>query len=193
MRFLLIILLFLSGIIAGTAQPCPNYGDATVPDKKDLNINKNQSVTVKSSRKPEMLPLKNLLPSVQRSDKGIYMTGAYVVTEGILVRFEEQEGESCNCEQATKKKKDGDVHMYIGTKANAPIKECIVVELTPAYKKKHPAYANSLVKNAKVRITGFLLYDFIHEKDAFTTCKSCSGIWRKTCWEIHPITKIELL
>jgi len=94
---------------------------------------------------------------------------------------------------ARKSKKDGDVHMYLGLKQNALKKNCIVVEITPAFKKKHPDYAALLTKNAMVKITGFLLYDFIHEKDAVTTCASCDGAWRKTCWEIHPVTAVNLL
>ena len=62
------------------------------------------------------------------------MNGAYVYTDGILVSFEEEGPESCNCQMAQKKDKDGDVHMSLGLKANAPKKNCIVVEITPASK-----------------------------------------------------------
>ena len=175
------------------AQPCPKSGDATTPEKKKLNIAKNKGVTVSSTKVPEFLPLKNLMPTHQRIDRNLYADGAYVYTEGFLTSFEEEGPESCNCGKAKKSLKDGDVHMYLGLKKNAVKKNCIVVEITPAFKKKHPDYALLLQKNAKVKITGYLLYDFLHEKDAFTTCTSCDGIWRKTCWEIHPITDIEIL
>jgi len=171
---------------------CPKEGDATTPEKKKLNVFKNKGVSTPAGQ-PQFLPLKNLLPSVKRNDRGLYGDGAYVYTEGILVSFEEEGPESCNCQAAKKSRKDGDVHMYLGLKKDALKKNCIVVEITPAYKKKHPNYAQSLQKNSKVRISGYLLYDFIHESDAMTTCTKCDGAWRKTCWEIHPVINIKLL
>lgn len=191
-RTALLFVGLLFGLIL-TAQPCPKYGDATTPEKKKLNVAKNRGVNVSSTKVPEFLPLKNLLPSVKRDDRNLYADGAYVYSEGFLVSFEEEGPESCNCGKAKKSLKDGDVHMYLGLKKDAAKKNCIVVEITPAFKKKYPAYKQLLQENAKVRITGYLLFDFLHTKDAFTTCTSCAGIWRKTCWEIHPVTKIELL
>lgn len=191
-KYILVFIFACTSFVA-FCQPCPKYGDATTPDKKKLNVFKNAGVTVSASRTPETLPLKNLLPSGKRKDRNLYLDGAYVVTEGYLVSFEEEGGESCNCQKAKKSKKNGDVHMYVGLKKDALKKNCIVVEITPAFKKKHPDYATMLEENSKVRITGFLLYDFIHEKDAINTCSSCSGAWRKTCWEIHPVTEIERL
>ncbi|MBL0180987.1 MAG: hypothetical protein IPP96_01365 [Chitinophagaceae bacterium] len=175
------------------SQPCPKYGIADTPEKKKLNTLKNAGVTVSGSRTPESLPLKNLLPSRKRADRNLYADGAYVVTEGWLISFEEEGPEACNCNKAKKSLKNGDVHMYLGLKKNALKKDCIVVEITPAFKKKHPDYADMLEENIQVRITGFLLYDFIHEKDAINTCNSCAGAWRRTCWEIHPVTEIEKL
>ncbi len=188
----LLIVLLVSGNIA-IAQPCPKWGDATTPEKKQLNIFKNASVRVSASRTPEDLPLNKLITSRKRKDKGLFMDGAYVITEGWLVSFEEEGPESCNCQKATKKKKNGDVHMYVGLKKNAAKKDCIVVEITPEFKKKNPDYATLLEENTKIRITGFLLYDFLHENAATNSCSACTNVWRRTCWEIHPVTEIEKL
>lgn len=185
--FSLLSLSFLS-----TGQVCPKYGNSPKGPKRALNTLKNASVNVTGNRVPEPLPLKNLITSKKRADKGLYMDGAYVSTEGYLISFEEEGPEACNCNKANASLKNGDVHMYIGLKENAVKKDCIVVEITPAFKKKHPDYETMLGRNIKVKITGFLLYDFIHEKDALNTCTSCSKAWRRTCWEIHPITEIEL-
>ena len=188
---LVIIILFLQGYCL--AQPCPKYGNSTTPEKRKLNTLKNAGVNVSASRVLEFVPLKNLLPSKKRKDRNLYADGAYVYTEGYLISFEEEGPEACNCDKAKKSLKNGDVHMYIGLKKNALKKNCIVVEITPAFKKKNPDYADLLEENTMVRITGFLLYDFIHEKDAINTCSSCTGAWRRTCWEIHPVTGVEKL
>jgi len=189
--FFLIITILIQNI--AQAQPCPKYGNSTTPEKKKLNTLKNASINVSSSVSPLSIPLKNLIPAKKRKDKNLYSDGAYAYTEGFLVSFQEQGPEACNCNKAKAKLKNGDVHMYIGLKKNALKKDCIVVEITPAFKKKHPNYETLLEKNTMVRITGYLLYDFIHEPQAINYCTSCAGAWRRSCWEIHPITNIEKL
>ena len=188
---LLLSILFIQAF--ATAQPCPKYGNSTTPEKRKLNTLKNAGVNINASKAPESLPLKNLITSKKRKDRNLYADGAYVVTEGYLISFEEEGPEACNCDKAKTKLKNGDVHMYIGLKKNAAKKDCIVVEITPAFKKKNPDYETLLGKNIRVRITGYLLYDFIHEKDAINTCNTCTGAWRRSCWEIHPVTDLEKL
>ncbi len=192
MKYILIIVfIFIQGFLF--AQPCPKYGNSTTAEKRKLNTLKNAGVNVSSARIPQLLPLKNLITSKKRKDRNLYADGAYVYTEGYLISFEEEGPEACNCGKAKASLKNGDVHMYIGPKKDALKKDCIVVEITPAFKKKHPDYETLLEENIMVRITGYLLYDFIHEKDAINTCISCLKAWRRTCWEIHPITDIEKL
>ena len=188
---LFILCIFIS--VFSLAQPCPKYGNSTTPEKKKLNTLKNGSVAVGNLGDPVLIPLNSLITTKKSQDRNLYASGAYVYTEGYLVSFQEQGPEACNCDEAKAKLKDGDVHIYIGLKKNALKKNCIVVEITPAFKKKHPDYATLLDNNIRVRITGKLLYDFIHEKDSINYCTSCAGAWRRTCWEIHPITDIERL
>lgn len=178
--------------ITSGQTPCPNYGDA-VNNTEKATFNKKKNKSIKTSGVPEFLPLKNLLPTKQRIDKNLYWEGAYVYTEGILTSAEEQGPESCDCKKADESRKDGDVHMFLSLVDNAPKKNSFVVEITPAFKKKYPDYKNLLTKHKKIRVYGFLFYDYDHENASFTTCTHCGNIWRKTCWEIHPITKIELI
>jgi len=192
MKYFLIAVLLLSNNLL-FAQPCPKSGNSTTPEKKRLNVLKNAGVNVSTSATPETLPLKNLITSKKRKDRNLYADGAYVITEGYLISFEEEGPEACNCGKAKASLKNGDVHMYLGLKKNAAKIDCIVVEITPAFKKKHLDYETMLGKNIKVSITGYLLYDFIHEPQAINTCSSCAGAWRRTCWEIHPVTDIEQL
>ena len=188
MRYLLFVL--NASITFCLAQPCAKYGNTPKEPKRSLNIHKNAPVTVSAGKKPETISLNTLLPSIKRPDRKIYADGAYVTTTGYLISFEEQGGEACNCGKANKKLKTGDVHMYVGLKKNALKKDCIVVEITPAFKKAHPDYETLLGKNIQIQITGYLLYDFIHEGESMNTCTKCTKAWRRTCWEIHPVTDI---
>jgi hypothetical protein len=69
-----------------------------------------------------------------------------------------------------------------------------VVEITPSYKALHKNVMDSLklLKNQKVTIRGYLFYDSEHERNSINYCKTCTSknVWRKSCWEIHPITYI---
>ena len=114
------------------------------------------------------------------------------LTDGYLVRQDEQGKERCNCNLATVREKDGDIHMYIGLVPDAAIKNCMVVEITPEWKKQNPEYDIKSMVGKKIKLKGFLLFDYMHKGNATNTCESCSNTWRKTCWELHPVTDIAL-
>jgi hypothetical protein len=191
-RSLLLLLLYLVPAVF-YAQDCPSEGDATTTEKKALNRKKNKKINVPSSWQAEFVPLKNFLPKKPRDEKDLWWEGAYVYTEGYMTSAEEQGPESCNCREASKSQKNGDVHMYLSLVTDAPKKNSMVVEITPLFKKKFSDYKQYMGKDIKIRVYGFLFYDTEHEDAAFTTCNSCQHIWRKTNWEIHPITKIEII
>lgn len=194
MKNIFLLFLFFGISYSIEAQKaCPPYGNTTDPLEKKLNIRKNRGVTISDSKKAEFIALNELITTKKKEDQGFYKSDVYVYTEGFLVSHEEQGAETCNCGKASKTKKTGDVHMYLGLIANAPKKNCIVVEITPAYKKVHPDYEGQLTDGKKVRIFGYLIYDYKHRGQSFNTCTKCGHIWRKTCWEIHPITAIEEL
>jgi len=48
-------------------------------------------------------------------------------------------------------------------------------------------------KGKWVEVTGWLLFDTAHIKQAENTNPGHNGNWRATCWEIHPVTKISML
>lgn len=156
-----------------------------------LNTFKNKKPESPDAR-PVTLSLEDIINAPKHEDETEYTDGQYVKTTGYIVKYEEEGGESCNCYMADKSSKTGDVHIYLGLKPDADEKQCIIVEITPAFKKLHPAYEKSIQPGSKVNIFGFMLYDYMHEKNAINSCRSCGGnVWRKTCWEIHPVTYIE--
>ena len=90
-------------------------------------------------------------------------------------------------------KEDGDFHVQITVAA--PLGGCLrrnardqlITELTPAFQARRPAYTLRRLQAlcgtpTQVRISGWLLYDAPHDRDAR----------RSTGWEVHPITRIEI-
>ncbi len=174
------------------SQSCPKHGSATTEDKKHLNVWKNHSSRIPSTQ-AQPLPLNMLITRSNKPDVHKFQEGAYVVTEGYIIDFGEQGPESCNCNRASKSLKNGDVHIALALSPRSTKKNCIVIEITPSFKKLHPDYDKYLVIGSKVRVYGYLIYDLLHESNATNTCNACGNVWRKTCWEVYPITKIEVL
>jgi hypothetical protein len=55
---------------------------------------------------------------------------------------------------------------------------------------------HSKYQGHKVRITGWLFFDEMHVLEADNTDQGDQkgkANWRATCWEIHPITSIEIV
>ncbi len=49
------------------------------------------------------------------------------------------------------------------------------------------------IKGKCVAFTGFLFYDSIHADEAENTAPGRKKNWRKTAWEVHPVTSYEVL
>jgi hypothetical protein len=88
--------------------------------------------------------------------------------------------------------KDNDIHIWIAGVRGDNVSQCVVAEVTDLFKPEHPEWTtsklNSLVVDAwhvHVRIWGWLLWDTKHAAQV--------GKYRATQWEIHPVTKIEVL
>jgi hypothetical protein len=80
---------------------------------------------------------------------------------------------------------DGDVHISLGDSANADLSTSLIVEMIPSYRQTHQWQLYNVEKylHQQVRVTGWLMYDEEHSK----------GPDRAGVWEIHPITKFEVL
>lgn len=184
---------------------CPQEGRERLGKKplkaeqKNFNRKKNKSATI-PLHEPAIISIKDLLQgTIAVSDSADWKEGAYVEINDIyLIDYKEQKGESCNCYYADEDAKTwGDIHINIGTKEimdEGNNNYYMIVEITPSYKKLQPDYLANLksFKGKKVAIRGYLFYDREHERNSINYCKSCTdkGVWRKSCWEIHPVTYI---
>jgi len=102
------------------------------------------------------------------------------------VKVETAEKTNCGFTQAA----EVDWHVPLVGAIGQHEKNSVVVEVTPRIRKDHPKWTtarlNPLVNtSAQVRISGWLMFDPDHP--------SHIGVFRTTLWEIHPITKIEVL
>jgi hypothetical protein len=188
------------------AQKCPpegrKQGGMLSPEEKAFNKKKNKSSVVPKA-KAEIISISALKSGkTKKDDKDYWYEGAYIeVNDAYLIDYKEQGGETCNCQEADNDVDDskGDVHINIGNRKDLTDRNndyYVVVEITPSYKKLHPDYKRELkeLEGKKVTLRGYLFYDSEHERNSINYCSTCSekGVWRKTCWEIHPVTFIGL-
>ena len=167
-------------------------------EEKEFNKRKNKNAAVPEGN-PKSMKLEQLLQGRTKvNDSADWKEGTYVeIADAYLIDFKQQKGESCNCYDADKDITKGDIHINIGNQRSLTEQNnnyYMVVEITPSYKKSHSGIPDMLkgLKKSKVTIRGYLFYDSEHERNSVNYCQQCTdkGVWRKTCWEIHPVTFI---
>ena len=112
--------------------------------------------------------------------------------------------ESCNCK--SKDPQYMDTHIYVSpTLAHAnpsDKKNCVIVEVTPRVRIEqvqmgHDWATSTLVSNLKpgthVRVSGYLFDDQEHRPNSLIDSPTAANLWRASCWEIHPVTDIQIL
>lgn len=196
-RFFPIVLILLSS----TAFACPPEGDGGDPI---LNRQKNRTADPPHPKTQAISAfLRENTPDLHTRKFRSEFTPAQkayvdarektgVMLEGYLLDAHQSGPETANCHQM----EDRDFHVWLGERAGLDKRESkdlratsIVVEPTPQGQRAHPDWRlhilHKLVRDgARVRITGWLMYDPEHPDQL--------GRTRATLWELHPVTKIEV-
>jgi len=130
------------------------------------------------------------------NDQGRFDEGKGAIITGWVVDVKQGgHPETANCgnlsEQLT------DTHITVGLRPDAPETETIVVEVTPWWRqamapKEDWSTATLLeqIKHRRVTFRGWLMFDLDHVRQAVNTAPGNPTDWRKTVWEIHPITSM---
>jgi hypothetical protein len=187
--FLLVCLLGTSFSIPGD---CPDIGDAKSAKRQELNKHKNREVAHPNGTMDHAVTITDMLNS--GDDDQRFDDSKMATIEGVLFNAKQEKGESCNCH--SEDVNDDDVHIYIAKDDQAEsIADCAVVEVTGKGKAAHPEWDINFfrkLKNHKVKITGYLLYDFEHTGMSFESNPDAdpSTLHRHTVWELHPITAV---
>jgi hypothetical protein len=114
----------------------------------------------------------------------------------------EEGAESTNCDAPLH---DGDVHVWLTPGQNQDMTHAMIVELTPRdrealHQGSSAIDATKLTAVAKrglrVRVSGWLLFDEEHPEQLSDRTERNGTLLRQrraTLWEIHPVTKLEIL
>ena len=114
-------------------------------------------------------------------------------------------GESCNC--GSKAAIDSDTHIAIvADSSTAQDKRThVIVEITPRLRESLASLISPIdwstdslkgrLQGKKVEFEGWLFFDSAHAGEATNTHPNDPkhANWRATCWEIHPVTALQVL
>lgn len=209
MRTILVSLLALSFLLVhmgpataavtpqpGSFQGCPAEGRGQGGDP-DLNRLKNRAEPVHTAQSMTVAQI-NALPLPLEALRGKRATWPAstrqeifpleqkgVVVEAFLIGVKQEGPETTNC----RRQDLHDYHLWIVDGPDQTRAESIVVEMTPRWLAANPGWRLQTLKRlaqqrAKVRITGWLMFDPQHPDQI--------GQTRGGIWEMHPVTAIEV-
>jgi hypothetical protein len=176
---------------------CGPYGSAVSPRAQQFNGLKNRSSEPKDKNIKREITLAALLASGKDANRWSNDSAAEI--EGWVFDVKPGGVESVNC--GARDLADRDTHIEIvGNLDDAGPTRRLIIEVTPrvramAATKGQDWSTEALLglKGHRVRVTGWMLFDFEHVDEAENTAPRKRDNWRATAWEIHPVTNITVI
>jgi hypothetical protein len=188
--------------ILADGTPCQPKGDNAHASVIALDLQKNRATVPAADDIDGGVTLGAIL--APGNDVGRFDASKGATVEGIVVRVKRGSVESCNCHAQSAI--DQDTHIELALSASALATQRVVVEVTPRFRKRmkeagtdwstaalQGEHGSDGIVGKWVRVTGWLFFDEIHERISENTNPGGAHNVRATCWEIHPITALEVL
>lgn len=173
---------------------CPSAGLALSDERRDFHRLKNRTELPMATDYDANVTLASLLKA--GDDRLRWSTSRAARVEGYVVSVAAGPLELTNCYVPGRR----DTHIHIGAHPKSIPTEHLVLETTPRLedwaKRQGWNWTAEALKNLegrKVRFEGWLFFDTSHAGESENIAPGRSGNWRGTAWEIHPVTKIEIL
>ncbi len=189
-----VVALTIIGVIV-LNRHCPVTGIAFSKDQRNSHRLKNRTSLPQPSDFDGRVTLSSLLQPGEDSTR--WSTSRAARLQGYVVAVATTGVELANCYLPCRR----DIHIDVALHADAPPREHIVLEITPlmedlARRQGIDWSAPTLKQKLMSRwcsFEGWLFFDLNHAAEAENTAPQKQGNWRASAWEIHPITKIEVL
>jgi hypothetical protein len=184
---------------------CPLEGKATGSDgTKESNPLKNRfNFPKEDDIDPDVTLMAMLAPG---DDVGRFDPKRAATITGFVGNVKPGGKESCNCKATQTIDMDTHVELALSQEASKIKTQRVIVEVTPRLrllvKKQGIDWTTETlekstdtkgIKGKWITVTGWLFFDSIHAEESENINPGNSANWRATCWEIHPVTKIEIL
>jgi hypothetical protein len=194
LALVMVVALVTVGLIV-LDRRCPVSGIAFSKVRRDFHRLKNRTSLPQSSDFDSRVTLSLVLQPGEDSTR--WSTSRAAKLDGYVVAVAKGGVELANCYLPCRR----DTHIDVALRTDAPAREHIVLEVTPRLEEW--ARLQGLDWSAptlKQKLTGhwcsfegWLFFDLSHVAESENTAPQRQGNWRASAWEIHPITKIEVL
>jgi len=190
----------LAGFDPFVERYCPPEGSARSPTAQALNRLKNRMLLPKASDYDTRATLEAL--RAPGDDRTRWSSSRAATIEAYVRLVAATGAESCNCGATATNLADTLLELTSGPDDRAlPV----IAEITPILRSLHrhlrmEDWSSRAVyekyAGKRIRVSGWLLFDETHLLEATNSDpRDAHGHqnWRATCWEIHPITRIEVI
>jgi hypothetical protein len=210
-RLVLIAVTLVAVLFVLLRDYCPKFGFALNKQRSDFHQLKNRLALPQQSDFNSLVTLERLLQPTD--DRSRWSTSRAAQVEGYVVSVESGPLEAANCYCRR------DMHIMIAPRLDAAPREQVVLEVTPRIKATKQAQTLDLrvaspdaqapnvdslkdwsletvkrdLTGRRVRFEGWLFFDSSHAAESENTAPGRANNWRATAWELHPVTKIEIL
>jgi len=190
---------------------CPASGLGLTKRRRELNQLKNRTALPSESDFDSRVMLQALLQPGDDRSRWSMSRAARIEGYAVSIASGPHEAANCYCRP--------DIHIMLAPRPDAPPREQIVMEVTPRIKATNqtqspPPFAApsseastpgvvplqdwsverlKRVIGRRVRFEGWLFFDSPHAAESENTAVGRANNWRASAWELHPITKIEIL
>lgn len=177
---------------------CPLEGNAQRINIKRMNLLKNRYSFPNESDFDRTILLSDLLKN--GIDEERWNTHKAVEVIGYVSEVIKGGIETCNCKAKDEESRDTHIEI-VADPMGSDYERPLIAEVTPRirYIKAQQGIDWSTrtlrdrFKGRWVKVQGWLFYDNEHADEADNTAPGRERNWRKTAWEIHPITSIEVV
>ncbi len=177
---------------------CDVHGSAN-PHRPEysLNVYKNRYSIPQKSDYIDEITINQLILSGNENEFPIEKA---VVISGYVFNVKMGGIETCNCKNTDERFRDTHIELTPDKEHTGP-EYRLIVEVTPRIRTlmsvKGIDWSTEELKSTlighSVKVSGWLFYDEEHKSQSFATNPAGERNWRASCWEIHPITNIEII
>ena len=188
----------------GTAQDapigdidCPLEGSAREERLRDLNKLKNRTSFPDIQDFDISVTLEKMLAPGDDHDR--FTTDKSAEITGYVADVKVGGIETCNCKAKDPEHRDTHIELVINP-MNYVNTQKVIVEVTPRMRNIMKAKGidwstrglRDKILGRWIKVKGWMLFDFEHEHQAENTNPGGDRNWRNTCWELHPVTDMQV-
>lgn len=187
-RFILVVVALCVIVFLALRNYCPASGVAFNKERREFQQLKNRTALPLQSDFESGVTLATLLQP--GDDRSRWANSRAAQLEGYVVSVYSGPLEAANCYCRR------DVHIMLGPRPDSLAREQVVLEVTPRLESTKEWSLEKLQRELtgrRVRFQGWLFFDAVHAGESENTAPGRANNWRATAWELHPITKIDVL